>query len=167
MEDLTPEQKIDKAVSGLVRDNILFAMLVTKMEIIPSTRTKTGWTDGKTIGYNPAFINTLTLGQTKTFLAHEGLHPGLKHHLRRGKRDNLKYNKAGDYVINDILTDSDFEAIPDWLLRQEFKNLDTETVYNIVDLEEEQKKEEERKNESHRHGRSSVVLLPGPLLGRI
>jgi predicted metal-dependent peptidase len=70
-----------------------------------STSVPTAATNGKRVLYNPDFIEPLTDEELKFLVAHECLHPMLEHNYRRGGRDPKKWNKAADYVINQLLVD--------------------------------------------------------------
>lgn len=59
--------------------------------------------DGKHIFYNPKFVLSLPHKQLTFVVAHEVMHCVWDHMTRRGPRDPKKWNKAGDYVINDML----------------------------------------------------------------
>jgi len=69
-------------------------------------------TDGNTLYFNPVNANKLPLDQCVGLLKHELLHVALMHNFRFGSRERRKFNKAADYVINDIVV-SDGGAIPD------------------------------------------------------
>jgi predicted metal-dependent peptidase len=60
-------------------------------------------TDYKAIYYNPAYVDTLTLGETKGVLCHEIMHKANGHNLRRGGRDPFLWNVACDYAINPLI----------------------------------------------------------------
>lgn len=105
-------EKITKARAGLVLDQPFFGSLALRLKPKEDPTCTTAWTDGIELGFNSGFINSLTLEQVKGLLAHEVMHIACAHHARRGNRDPKKWNQAGDYAINDILTQSGF-ALPD------------------------------------------------------
>lgn len=70
-----------------------------------SGRAPTAVTNGKRVLFYPDFIKDLTDEQMLFLVAHECLHPMLEHNYRRGSRDPKKWNKAADYVINQLLVD--------------------------------------------------------------
>jgi predicted metal-dependent peptidase len=57
------------------------------------------------VKFNPDFIKDLSDEQIKFLVAHECMHPMLDHNFRRGGRNPGKWNRAGDYVINQLLHD--------------------------------------------------------------
>jgi len=77
-------------------------------------------------------------------IAHECFHPMFEHHIRRGHRDPLLWNIAGDYVINHFLVEDkigsppkDFKICLDADVFREGEGV-TERIYN--NLKEEQMK---------------------------
>jgi predicted metal-dependent peptidase len=88
---------------NLCLDKPFYASLLLNMTLTEDPTCKTLWTDGTTIGFNPEYVNACTDDELRTDLAHEALHPGLLHHVRRGGRDNALWNAACDYAIYDIL----------------------------------------------------------------
>ncbi len=151
MEDLSAKEKIDKASSALIRDQIFFGSLLLRMNVKPDN-CKTGWIDGKTLAYGEHFVNSLSLNQTKTFLAHEILHIALKHHLRRMGREGRLWNIAGDYVINLLLVDSGFEPLDNWLYDKKFIGLSIEEVFRELEKEEQKKQEEQQEQSGNGEG---------------
>jgi predicted metal-dependent peptidase len=154
MEGFTEEERremeskamslIEKAYFRIIMDHALEAGLVMALANQDEKRLvdvdwtcKTGWTDGTRIACNPDFIlrpeREIGLGgqipYIMTFLAHEGWHPALKHHLRIGNRIHPIWNEAGDEVINAILQDEGYQ-IPSWALNDwKLRNMNTEEIY--------------------------------------
>lgn len=106
-------EKLTKARAGLVLDQPFFGSLALRLQYkAEDCRCETAWTNGVELGFNPGFVDSLTLEQTKGLLAHEVLHIACAHHARRGNRDPKRWNEASDYAINDILKQSGF-ALPE------------------------------------------------------
>lgn len=98
---------MSKAKANLLLEQPFFAAIVCSMnfEADENLPFKTLATDGKTIWYDPAFICSLSLPQAKWALCHEVGHIMWKHMFRRGERDPMLWNIAGDYIINQLLED--------------------------------------------------------------
>ena len=95
---------LDKAKARLVLDQPFFASLLMSMPMVADAqKAPTMGTDGKTLYYNPAWIESLPVPEIVFVLAHEVLHVAFEHPLRVGKLNHAKYNAAADYVINDVL----------------------------------------------------------------
>ena len=126
---LKADKMIEKARAGLVLDEPFFAALALKLNLIKDPTCPTGWTDGKSLGYNPKWIEGLTLPQVKGFVAHEVEHVALCHHTRRSERDGKKWNQAGDHVINIMLDDNKFDLPPNGLMDRQYKDMSTDEVF--------------------------------------
>lgn len=105
------ERRLSKAKSKLIIDHPFIGTIAINMKMIISDQTEEGHaiptaaTDGKSVWFNPKFIEPLTDEQLAFLVAHECLHPMLEHNFRRQARDPMKWNKAADYVINQLLKD--------------------------------------------------------------
>jgi len=142
---MDPKTKFTKARAGMVLDQPFFASIALRMDVKEDPAAVTIWTDGKTLGYNPKFIDKLTLDETKAVIAHETLHIALLHNLRRNNRDKETWNKAGDYAINSILEEAGFKLPAKRLLDPTYNGKAAEQIYNAIynvpgEEETEQKK---------------------------
>lgn len=105
-------EKIAKAKAGLVIDQPFFASLLLAMPILEDDSIPTMATDGDSIRFNPAWVNSLTHPELTFVLAHETLHVVFQHMCRRGERDPLQWNIAADYVINELLVTEKVGSMP-------------------------------------------------------
>lgn len=128
---MTAAEKITKARAGLVLDFPFFGTIALQMGIKEDPDQPTAWTDGKEIGYNPDFIDGLTLAEVKGLLAHEVMHVALCHHLRRGSRKQDFWNVSADYAINGIIKDQ-VQMPPGYLFDPSFQDLSAEGIYSKV-----------------------------------
>ena len=135
--------KLTNARSGLILDHGFFGMLALRLQLKEMTETMrasfirrkmtpTLAVNGKDIFYCPDFIMDLSMPLTKAALAHEVMHCVFEHIGRRHGRDPNKWNKAGDYVINQVLKDSGFEIGKDWLLEPAFNNMTADHIYSLL-----------------------------------
>lgn len=115
---LEPRAKLVKARAGLILDHPFFGALSLRLTLQEDPSCDTAWTDSQTLGYNPAFIDGLSLEETKGLWAHEVMHVACAHHARRQERELHKWNVAGDHAINRILTAVGFRlpsgGLPGW-----------------------------------------------------
>lgn len=122
--------KMTKAKVQLILDFPFYASLVLNMQFIEDNSIPTACTDGKCIKYNSKFMDSLTLAEVQGVLVHEVLHIVNLHHLRRGNRDNFKFNIAADYAINDIIIKSNTVLPSDALYNSKYSNKSAEEIYS-------------------------------------
>ncbi len=123
---------LTKARTQLVLDHPFFGSLALRLKLLVDETTDTAYTDGIVLGYNPAFIEQLTLPETKWLIAHEVMHLACSHHTRRQSRDIDRWNKAADYVVNAILEDAGFKHPGGILLNPSFSGKSAETIYALL-----------------------------------
>jgi len=130
---MNTKEKIVRARTLLLLDHPFFGCLAMKLkfqqadEMVPSAAT-----DGKTLFYNSNFIEELSSEELQFVLAHVTMHLAMGHCWRKGDRDSTFWNVAGDYSINEILTQSGFRMPKVGLLEPNFYNKNVEEIYNIV-----------------------------------
>ena len=99
-------------------------------------------TNGVVLRYNPAFVDTLNAATLAGVLAHEVMHPALKHHTRRAKRDPRRWNEACDYAINPLLLDAGLSLPDDVLVDPRFRGMSAEQIYNLREAEAQPQSDE-------------------------
>jgi len=137
MENTVQFDRMAKARTRVILDEPFFATLLLKLHLIEDLTVPTAATDGRVILYNPEYTETLTDRQCVGLLAHELSHCVFKHMLRRGHRTPVRYNIAGDYMINPGLKDSGFELPPGALDDPKYYNLTTEQIYDLLPEDDE------------------------------
>jgi predicted metal-dependent peptidase len=112
---MNAHSKMTAARTSLVLEQPFFGTLALslKMECDPST--DTAWVNGRSLGYNPTFIDSQSHDRITGTVAHEVFHCAMGHPFRRGDRDPKQWNKACDLSINPQLRDSGF-SLPDGVL---------------------------------------------------
>jgi len=115
---LTPQEeaklniRLAKAKTALVLEHPFVGTIALNLPFIITREVPTAATNGKYVKFNPDFISTLTDEELKFLVAHECFHPMLEHNYRRGERQGRRWNMAGDYVINKLLTDEHIGKMP-------------------------------------------------------
>ncbi len=137
--------KINKAKSRMVTDHPFYACLLYRLKMVASEDFDTMATDGKSIFYNPAWVDTLPVAQITGVIAHECSHVGHGHHLRKGGRDHELWNIACDYAINDTLIKAGFKLPEGGLFDAKYSGWAAEKIY--VALEKEQRKKQQQQND--------------------
>jgi predicted metal-dependent peptidase len=128
--------RIQKARTTLVLDHPFFGSLLFRLKDRPSLSVKTMATDGVSLLWNPAFVETLNAATLAGTLAHEVMHPALHHHLRRSGRDLKCWNIACDYAINPLLIDAGLKLPEGVLVADRFRGMSAEQIYNLLESEE-------------------------------
>jgi predicted metal-dependent peptidase len=135
-EEATLMRSISKARTSLVLEHAFIGNIALNLPMKLDYNIPTAMTNGKEIRYNPHFMNKLSDEEKKFLIAHECFHPMLEHPMRIRGRDLRKYNQAGDYVINQLLTDEHIGRMPEGgLLNDAIYKAGggtTEGIYNIL-----------------------------------
>ena len=107
------EMRLSKAKTALVLEHPFIGSIAMNMPFYIREDVPTAATDGKCVMFNPDFCDDLGDEELKFLVAHECFHPMLEHNFRRNNRDGYKWNQAGDYVINKLLTDEGIGKMPE------------------------------------------------------
>lgn len=111
--ELSPaRQLIGRSVTTLLGTHPFYAMVLLQLELIEDPSCDTAWTDGKSIGYNPKFVEQLSTDERLGVLCHEVMHVALGHPWRQGSREIEKWNIATDAAINGIIEDDNMKLPP-------------------------------------------------------
>lgn len=123
--------KIVKARVGVILDFPFFGSLLLRLSLREDPSCDTLWTDGRTLGYSPGFVDSLPLDVLKGCLCHEVLHVGLLHQVRRGERAPERWNMAADHAVNLALANVPGLALPaGCLCDSAFSGLSAEEIYS-------------------------------------
>lgn len=129
--------RIQKARTVLLLDHPFFGSLLYRLKDRESRAVKTMATDGISLLWNPEFVETLTAATLAGTLAHEVMHPALRHHLRRSGRDPKRWNIACDYAINPLLVDAGLKLPEGVLLESRFRGMSAEQIYNLLEADQD------------------------------
>ena len=92
-----------RLILGRDGKSVFFATLALRLRVEVDWSCPTMAVDGKTLFYNPAFVNGLAPDELVGVLCHETCHLALAHHCRRGNRDMQRWNEACDLATNPLL----------------------------------------------------------------
>jgi predicted metal-dependent peptidase len=158
----TIERRLLKARMTLLLDHPFFGSLLFRLKGRESRSIKTMATDGISLFYNPDFVDTLNAATLCGVLAHEVLHPGLQHHVRRSGRNPRRWNEACDYAINPILLDAGLHLPEGVLVDHRFHGMSAEQIYNQLQTEAEQEPDDlDDMQETEGDGTASPHASPG------
>lgn len=125
---MTPT-KLSIARSRLLLDHPFFGVLALRLQFVEDTSIPTLAVDGKSIFYNPQFIDDLSNELCCSAVAHEVMHPVLDHMSRRSGRSPRKWDAACDYAVNLILQDAGLPIGDGWLINQAYRGMSAEEIY--------------------------------------
>jgi len=132
------EGKLLKAKIELMTRSAFISTIALSLRHVITDATATADVNGTTIRYNPEFLKGQTVIQFAGLMAHECWHVAFQHLARRGNRDPIIWNCAGDYIINHMLTKAGFEIPTAGLLDKKYGDgWSTDGVYD--DLMKEKK----------------------------
>jgi predicted metal-dependent peptidase len=109
------QSKITAAKTALVLDQPFFGSLVLSLNMRADDTCESAWVNGRELGYNPDFVESLTHDQLTALLAHGIMHCACGHPWRREGRNAQGWNASCDMAINSELRESGF-TLPDGAL---------------------------------------------------
>jgi predicted metal-dependent peptidase len=126
----TAIERITKQRTQLILSQPFFGTLALRLRTVERHDIQTMAVDGKSLFYNPAFVDTLSDEELRGVIAHEVMHCVHHHMTRRGSRGPLRWNKAADYVINPEIKTAGFTLPADHLDDPQFRGMSTDAIYN-------------------------------------
>jgi predicted metal-dependent peptidase len=121
--------KVARARTHLVMNNPMMGFLALNIPIRESTACPTFATDGRSVMYNPSYVDGLSEAETVAVLCEEYMHVALAHASRRAGRDPELWNKAIDQVVWEILSKSKYAAPVDSFYRPQWDGMSADAVY--------------------------------------
>lgn len=103
MQPFTHQQKISRGRIAVYEMFKFFASVVASWTVTATTTIPTATTNGPALRYNPSFIDTLSIAESRDLVLHEAGHIIFGHHVRMGKRDPELWNISTDLSLNDRL----------------------------------------------------------------
>ena len=100
--------KMTAGRTSLVLEQPFFGQLALSLKLQVDSTCQTAWTDGRALGYNPQFIESLSHSHVTALIAHEVMHCACGHPWRRDGRSMKPWNVACDRAINGELSESGF-----------------------------------------------------------
>lgn len=125
-------RKLSRARSELVLEHPFFGSLALRLSLIDDQNCETAWSDGRMLGFNPAYIESLSLEETKGMLAHEVMHLACLHQVRRQGRNPRLWNMAGDLAINWLLLEAGLRLPPGFLHDPARTDMSVEAIYSSM-----------------------------------
>jgi hypothetical protein len=104
-------QKLEKARRWIAVNEPFLSYVGDRLDIVYLIGVRTAATDGLAIYLDPYFFDSLSDEGRKYILMHETLHAILKHPIRSGDKEWIRFNVACDIVVNDIIAMYGYEAM--------------------------------------------------------
>ena len=126
--------KMAAARTRLILDKPFLGSLALRLPLVEaaSERCQSTWSDGKSLYYNRAYIESLDVEQTQFALSREALHCALLHFYRRANRVQSLWQSACDFAVNPLLIDDGLKATPDTVFLPEFRGMTAEEIYPLL-----------------------------------
>ncbi len=122
--------RVQRARTALVLDQPFFGVLALRLQLVEDPSCATLWTDGTSIGFNPAFVEPLSQQELQGVIAHEVMHCACGHPWRRDSREQIRWNIAADYAINHVILEAGLK-LPKGVLRdKQFDGKWSEWIYD-------------------------------------
>lgn len=150
-------EKLAAARSAMILDEPFWGILSLRLQLRADPTCNTAWVDGRTLGYNPSFIDGLTHSECIALVVHETKHCVFGHPWRRGARDPERWNEAADRVINPLMRDAGYKLPAGALYELDRSHLGkpTEWVYERLssgDGQQQQQQQQQRGAQSQGAG---------------
>ena len=126
--------KMSAARTRLILDKPFLGALALRLPLVEASQDwcPTTWSNGKSLYFNPAYIDSLDVAQTQFALSREALHCGLLHFYRRASRAKKLWETACDFAVNPILMNDGLKPTPDTVSFAEFDGLTAEEIYPLL-----------------------------------
>jgi predicted metal-dependent peptidase len=154
------DPRISKQRTALVLDQPFFGALALRLKVTEDPSCQTFWTDGVSLGYNPAYLASINDLEVRGVLGHEVLHAANGHCWRAGDRDPDLWNDACDYAINPIVLDAGMLLPGKPLVDPRFKGMSAEEIYAVLAQERREAQKSGQGAAGQRGGDSSAAGSP-------
>lgn len=124
-----------------------FGSVVASVDYKENTGIPTAGTDGKTIYYNPEYLEGLNRDEQTFIFAHEVCHIAFNHILRSEGKDPELWNIATDGVINQFLKKDGLKLAPGGVDMADAINYDAEQLYEKL-LQEKQQNQKQQQSQN-------------------
>jgi predicted metal-dependent peptidase len=140
------ENKLAAARTRLILDKPFLGALALRLPLVAADPKwcATSVTDARSLYYNPAYIDKLSLEQTQFVLAREALHCALSHFARRQHRIKARWDVACEYSINPVLVKDGLIPPPATIVIDAYEGMTAEEIYPFI--EDDDKDEPEAEN---------------------
>lgn len=134
---MTAKSKLVQARVNLVLEQPFWGTLALRLEPVEDPGCKSFWVDGKKLGFNPEFVEDLSLTEAEAELCRKIMSCSLGHPWRRDERQQKLWNQACAFASDPYVVASGLQPRTA-MLDQRFHNKSAETIYTTLMTEEQQ-----------------------------
>lgn len=124
------QKRMKSELTELIYTEPFFAFLALRLTMKEDTNTKTAYTDGTTLGFNPEYVASLNNREVRGLIAQLTCYCALGHPWRRQERDPKRFTQACQLAVAGILKKAGFDLPPGCQHRPEFDGLSAEAIYS-------------------------------------
>lgn len=129
----TLPKRLQATILRIRGDHPFFGTLALFAELSVTIDVPTAATDGKTIYFNPNFIEKLDAPRLCGLFVHELLHAALQHNIRRREREPVAWNIAADIVVNGMIRKDTEYLLPEGAVENvKLSHLSVEEIYEQI-----------------------------------
>ena len=121
---------VQRARTTMLIDMPFFGVLALQLHVTEDPTCKTAWTNGQSMGFNPAFVASLSQDELICLIAHEVMHCACGHPWRESGRQHGRWNEAADYAVNPILVDAGLKLPQGGLIDPAYHGKSAEWIYD-------------------------------------
>ena len=126
------KEGMEAAKKNMLARYPFFGSLAASVEYVETTRVRTMGSNGRTIYYNPVYVEGLTEEERIFLLTHEICHIAFDH-IRRGQgKDPVVWREATDAVINQLLKRDGMKIIQGGIDYPEAIDYDADAYYDLL-----------------------------------
>ena len=139
------EKKLAAARTRLILDKPFLGALALRLPLVAADPKwcATSVTDARSLYFNPAYIDNLSLDQTQFVLAREALHCALSHFARRQHRIKSRWDIACEYSINPLLVKDGLTPPPATIVIAAYEGMTAEEIYPFIEDDDKDDETEE------------------------
>ena len=127
------DRKLSMALMRIRGRNPFLGTLALQIGHRFDDKVPTACTNGRSIWYNPGFVDACSLQELCGVVLHELLHAALLHNPRRQNRDPHVWNVAADIVVNGIVLEEQWLRLPfDPIIDRKLEHLRVEEIYSLL-----------------------------------
>ena len=150
------ETKLAAARTRLILDKPFLGALALRLPMVAADPKwcQTAYTDARSLYYNPAYIDALSMEQAQFVLANQALHCALSHFARRQHRNRMRWDAACDHAINPLLLKDGLTPPPGTLVLECFEGMTAEEIYPCIEENNCDEAEDQPQHEGDGSGES-------------